>query len=145
MVVQEPPGDSQGNAYRMKLKSALAEAFDEKELQELTELAECRKPLQRMRQMRGRVVDVVTTAEGLSYMDHHQGTAPPFFIFFFFFFSLLSVKVELNLVVLAQVDYIIDMRKVQTLQQGWQKQSVHQKSWHYCVDFSSGFRYIPNP
>lgn len=86
MVVQEPPGDSQGNEYRMKLKSALAEAFDEKELQELSELAECRKPLQRMRQMRGRVVDVVTTTEGLSYMDHHQGTAPPSSCSSFFYF-----------------------------------------------------------
>lgn len=76
----------------MKLKSALAEAFDEKELQELSELAECRKPLQRMRQMRGRVVDVVTTAEGLSYMDHHQGTAPPFFVFIFSFFPFCELR-----------------------------------------------------
>ena len=71
--MQDCPSDFQGTEYRTKLKSVLAQPFDAKELDILEESAKCRKPVQRLRQMRGRVVDVVTEDEGFSYLDHHQG------------------------------------------------------------------------
>lgn len=71
----ECPSDPQGTIYRTKLKSALAHPFDAKEMATLDESARCRKPIQKLRQMRGRIVDVITEDEGLSYLDHHQDFA----------------------------------------------------------------------
>ena len=71
--MQECPSDPQGTVYRTKLKAVLAQPFDVKELEMLEESAKTRKPVQRLRQMRGRIVDVVTEDEGLSYLDHHPG------------------------------------------------------------------------
>ena len=71
--VQECPSDPQGTEYLTKLKVALAQPFDAKELEILEESVSCRKPVQKLRQTRGRVVDVVTEDEGFSYLDHHQG------------------------------------------------------------------------
>lgn len=71
----ECPSDPRGVDYRTKLKSALGQAFTVSELELLSNLVRCRKPIQKLRQMRGRTVDVVTEDEGLSYLDHHQDFA----------------------------------------------------------------------
>ncbi|KAG0587227.1 hypothetical protein KC19_2G150000 [Ceratodon purpureus] len=71
----ECPSDPQGTEYRTKLKFALAQPFDAKELEILEESAKCRKPVQKLRQMRGRIVDVITEDEGFSYLDHHEDFA----------------------------------------------------------------------
>lgn len=82
MIMQECPSDPQGTDYRMKLKSALAQTFDAKELEALDYSVRCRKPVQKLRHMRGRVVDVVTECEGQSYLDHHQGKSDLVNIYF---------------------------------------------------------------
>lgn len=93
MILQECPSDPQGTDYRMKLKSVLARSFDAKELEALDYSVRCRKPVQKQRQMRGRVVDVVTEDEGLSYLDHHQGNKSELVITFLFSFFLQTAVI----------------------------------------------------
>jgi hypothetical protein len=70
-----PPRDIEGEEYCLKLRAALAEKYDAKQLEELLASASCRKPVLRVRHMRGRTVDSVTENEGLSYLDHHPDLA----------------------------------------------------------------------
>lgn len=77
MILQECLTSPEGLEYRTKLKSALGQAFNANELEVLYNLVRCRKRIQKLRQMRGRTIDVVTEDEGLSYLDHHRGM--PFF------------------------------------------------------------------
>lgn len=73
MILQECLTSPRGLEYRTKLKSALGQAFNANELEVLYDLVRCRKRIQKLRQMRGRTIDVVTKDEGLSYLDHHHG------------------------------------------------------------------------
>jgi hypothetical protein len=76
--LQGPSRDIEGEEYCLKLRAALAEKYDGKQLEELLASASCRKPVVRVRHMRGRTVDSVTENEGLSYLDHHPGESVPF-------------------------------------------------------------------
>jgi hypothetical protein len=77
--LMECPTNPQGLEYRTKLKSALGQAFNANELEVLYNLVRCRKHIQKLRQMRGRTIDVVTedslTVAALSYLDHHHDFA----------------------------------------------------------------------
>lgn len=67
------PVDVQGGVFSCKLKEILSKPLDLKEFSEMWELATRRKPLLKLRQMRGRTMHVPTDGEGLSYLDHHPG------------------------------------------------------------------------
>lgn len=72
------PTDVQGEAYNQKLKAVLAETVEWKQLADMWELATRRKPLLKLRQTRGRTLQVTTKDEGLSYLDHHPGNHPSY-------------------------------------------------------------------
>jgi len=67
------PVDLKGNVFSCKLKEILAKPFDEKESTELLSMAARRKPVMKLRQTRGRTMQVSTKDQGLSYLDHHPG------------------------------------------------------------------------
>ncbi|XP_024382009.1 uncharacterized protein [Physcomitrium patens] len=69
------PVDVQGGVFSCKLKEILSKPLDLKEFSEMWELATRRKPLLKLRQMRGRTMHVPTDGEGLSYLDHHPDLA----------------------------------------------------------------------
>ncbi|CAK9211491.1 unnamed protein product [Sphagnum troendelagicum] len=69
------PDGLQAEGYSEKLRLKLAEPFQPKQLADMWELANHRKPLLRLRQTRGRTVHVPTNDEGLSYLDHHPDLA----------------------------------------------------------------------
>lgn len=69
------PVDLKGTVFSCKLKEILAKPFDEREFKELWTLATRRKPVQKLRQTRGRTMQVNTKDEGLSYFDHHRDLA----------------------------------------------------------------------
>lgn len=67
------PVDLKGDVFSCKLKEILAKPFDEAEWNEMWNLATRRKPVLKLRQTRGRTMQVCTKDEGLSYLDHHPG------------------------------------------------------------------------
>lgn len=73
------PVDLKGDVFSCKLKEILAKPFDEKESKEMWDLATRRKPVLKLRQTRGRTMQVSTKDEGLSYLDHHPGKFLMFF------------------------------------------------------------------
>jgi len=75
--------DLKGNVFSCKLKEILAKPFDELEFKELWTLATRRKPVQKLRQTRGRTMQVNTKDEGLSYFDHHRGKLGTLFLMTF--------------------------------------------------------------
>ncbi len=76
------PDGLQAEGYSEKLRLKLAEPFQPKQLADMWELANHRKPLLRLRQTRGRTVHVPTNDEGLSYLDHHPGMKLTYNLFF---------------------------------------------------------------
>lgn len=67
------PVDLKGDVFSCKLNEILVKPFDDKECKEMWALATRRKPVLKLRQTRGRTMQVTTKDEGLSYLDHHPG------------------------------------------------------------------------
>ncbi|KAG0623079.1 hypothetical protein M758_3G147800 [Ceratodon purpureus] len=69
------PVDLKGTLFVSKMKEILRKPFDSKELSEMWDFVNERKPVLKLRQTRGRTMHVPSKDEGLSYLDHHPDLA----------------------------------------------------------------------